>query len=1160
METVKVCPACKKSYPITSVVCERCKLPVRFVPGTTLLGRYVIENYLASGGMSQVYVAMQRPLKRRVALKVVLVGKDHYIEEKALKTEAFAITKVSNPHVVSVYDYGELEGGHLYLALEYLYGKTLGNYLADRGRLSYRETIKIMRQICEALAAVHSAGYIHRDLKPTNIFLTRTGTGFDFVKLLDFGLAQKTTWKFWPFRASDRMGTPLYMSPEQLLGEELDERTDLYSLGLIAYEMLSGRPPFSGVDAVEERLRSAPAPLGVSDPSLAIPRALDELLMRLLARDKRQRPKSCAEVLRRLDSITVPEPYRHGAFAHSRGAGYLGEERVWSLKPSPSFVGYEREITLFSGHLSENNRFGLLWFLGERGIGKTTLLERFSEIATKTSVPTVHYKCESPGKTMGLWGTVVRALLGDPGKMEERLKTMLGAETASLLSDSVAVLYRLAGGDREVGLTPPDLFVQFLRATAITFIKSLCKKQKVCLLIDDAEKMDEDSLEVLMEVLSIGKKEGLKVLVIVTSCPAEACAPDTKQRLESALKMARSLGYVLKLGGLNEDEMSKMLDELCGRPCTPQVHKIVRSKAGSNPMFAYHMLRHLVASGALVQGKEKVALARGAKIEIPDAMMDLIEVRLNSFEKASELGESAIRVLERVVLLGNWAFVHNIKEMLTLEQRFDLRDLITKLLDMLIANDIVRRVPWSNDDLIVPSHPLIALVCKKRLERQGSFSASKLRILTAHILEREATKVAWPLAEHLAELYYEAGYQDRACDYLIFAGDSALEEMRIGDAKDLFARAHTILESINAKDDERYRKVLFARAEVAYILGEYDDAMLYLELLESKLKKSEDPSLYRKKLELSALVLEGKRDYESAISVLDKIAGMAANEGDLHGSASALLRIARLKTDRGDNLEASRLIEGVEKLIGERGSSRTHGLLYLCKGRLLRKTGRPEECLSYLNLAIEIFSSPRDFAEKAEALFFKGAKLVDMERREEAVMVFREGVALCESFGFTRGLCAHLTNLGTCLAHLGHFEEAREALSRTLAIRRQIKDEQGIAQSLCGLSDVALMDGDYEGALEYAEEALRHYRKVRYVLGEQSALYNKALAFRGLGKHAEAIRSLKECVKTAERDKTFTRCLGMAHDLLADIYESFGAKEEMELHRREAKKIYEAVS
>jgi serine/threonine-protein kinase len=1159
MDLLKTCPNCKVNYPITVIVCDRCKSPLRFRVGTALLGKYVIEDYLTSGGMSQIYIAVQRPFERRVALKVVLVGKDYTIEENALKTEAFAISRVSSPHVVSVYDYGELEGGHLYLALEYLNGQTLGNYLATRRRLPCHETIKIMRQICEALEAVHSAGYIHRDLKPSNIFLTQGATGLDFVKLLDFGLAHKRTWKSWFFKGSDRMGTPLYMSPEQLQGDDLDERTDLYSLGVIAYEMLSGKPPFLGADAVEARLRSVPVPLGIGDPSLAIPRALDELLMRLLAREKNQRPKNCAEVLRRLDAITTPEPYRRGSSDRHADVVTLGEERVLNLKPSPSFVGYEKQTSLFSHALSQTSGASFLWFLGQKGIGKTTLLKHFDEMATMAPIPAVYHRCESLGETMGLWGAIVRQLIGDGTKISERLKTMLGEEDASLLSESVAVFYRTVHSAKDLGLAPPHLFVPFLRATAIGFMKALCRRQKVCLLIDDAENMDKDSMEVLFEIADAAKREGLNLVVAMTSCPIEACPPETRQMIESASKSARALGFVLTLEGLSESEMSKMVDDLCGMPCTAHVHKIVRSKAGSNPMFAVHMVKHLASSGALVQGKDKVGLARGTRIEVPDAIVDLIEARLKTFEKMNEQGELAMQVLERVVLLGNWAFVHNIKEMLILEDRRDLYDRLTKLLDMLLGSDIVRRVPWSNDDLIVPSDPLIVAICKKRIERVGSMGANRMRILAAHILEQGEPRIRWPLAEHLAELYYDAGYYDRACDYLITAGESALDEVRVGDAKALFARAHGILDSLNAREDDRYFKVLFALAEVGYILGNYEEALSYLELMEAKMKKSKDPSLYRSKLELSALVFEGMRDYENAISALDKIAGAAAKDGDNHRSASALLRIARLRTDRGDNLEASRLIEVAEKMIGQHGSSRTHGLLYLCKGRLLRKTGRAEECLSYLNLAIEVFSSPKDFVEKAEALFFKGAKLVDMERREEAVMVFREGVALCESFGFTRGLCAHLTNLGTCLAHLGQFEEAREALSRTLAIRAQMKDEQGIGQSLCGLSDVALMEGDFQAALDYAEEAFHHYKRVKYVLGEQAALFNKALAYRGLGKHAEAIRDLKKCIETGDRDKTFTRALAMAHELLADIYESLDMKEEVELHRSEAKKIYDAV-
>lgn len=214
-------------------------------------GRYVIESRIGAGGMGAVYLGHQRAVDRPVAIKVIHGDLSKTARLRArFHREAHALAGLQSPHCVTVHDFGETEDGLLYIVMERLIGRTLAAYLHREGRLPIELFMRFMRQICSAVHAAHSAGLVHRDLKPDNIFLQDTPDGPQ-VKILDFGLVKLLESTDDPkgqknlTRPGQVFGTPMYMSPEQALGQEVDERADLYAMGLIAYECLSGQPAFA---------------------------------------------------------------------------------------------------------------------------------------------------------------------------------------------------------------------------------------------------------------------------------------------------------------------------------------------------------------------------------------------------------------------------------------------------------------------------------------------------------------------------------------------------------------------------------------------------------------------------------------------------------------------------------------------------------------------------------------------------------------------------------------------------------------------------------------------------------------------------------------------------------------------------------------------------
>ncbi len=261
---------------------------------------FSILHRLGVGGMSEVYLAFQESLRRHVAIKVMradFVGSSDH--EQRFLQEARAVASLIHPNIVQVYDVGKFETIH-YIAQEYVPGSNLFSYVQRRGALPLAEAVSILWQTTAALQKAASIGLVHRDIKPDNILLTPDGE----VKVADFGLARARGQSLNLTAVGVTLGSPLYMSPEQIQGLQVDPRSDLYSLGATAYHMLTGRPPFSGDTALAlamQHLQTKPARLEQLRPDLPI--ALVNIVHRLLAKSPDERFASAVELARALRDV-----------------------------------------------------------------------------------------------------------------------------------------------------------------------------------------------------------------------------------------------------------------------------------------------------------------------------------------------------------------------------------------------------------------------------------------------------------------------------------------------------------------------------------------------------------------------------------------------------------------------------------------------------------------------------------------------------------------------------------------------------------------------------------------------------------------------------------------------------------------------------------------
>ncbi len=768
-----------------------------------------MQRFLGEGGRKRVYLAHDSKLDRDVAVAVI---KTEGLDAEGLtrvRREAQAMGRLGDhPYIVTVFDIGE-EDGQPYVVSQYMAGGDVDGLLrqGENHRLPLERVLRIAGQVCQALEHAHSRGIVHRDLKPGNIWLTQDGT----AKLGDFGLAMAVDRSRLTV-AGMMMGTVAYMPPEQALGRQADARSDLYSLGCVLYEMVTGRQPFLGDDAVaviSQHINTAPVAPSWHNPE--VPRALEALVLRLLAKAPAERPGSAASVVEEITRIQESS----------------SRERTIEQPPSPvadlqavawgRFVGRHEEMGQLRMHLENalSGRGALAMLVGEPGIGKTRLAEEFAVYAGLRGAQVLVGHCYEGEVAVPYLPFVEAFRQYVRGRADPTLRQELGEgapEVAKLVSE---VRQRFP----DIPEAPPlegDAERHRLFQSVTDFLRNAAGANPVVLFLDDIHWADKPSL-LLLQYLARGLR-GDRVLIVGAYRDVELDRTHPLSEVVAALRRERLYERVL-LRGLPPDEVRAMIEAL-GEQETPEAlaQAIYRETEG-NPFFVEEILKHLIEIGAISRQQDGwVGDAAAIAQNIPEGIREVIGRRL------SRLSEPCNRMLTLASTMTggfSWELLREVSG----EEEERLLD----LLDEALTAQLIRERKDGASGTYEFTHALI------RQTLYGELNTPRRVRMHRQIGEAMERLYAANPEPHLAELAHHlfqaapGGDVDKAIEYARRAGERAAGVLAHEEAVEQYGMALQALELRDKPDDRLRCELLLALGGAQDKAGEPEKATATLE-------------------------------------------------------------------------------------------------------------------------------------------------------------------------------------------------------------------------------------------------------------------------------------------------------------------------------------------
>jgi len=800
------CPSCQRELPPEAEFCDKCggslaevapspptpaPTPTPAIPTSFAAGRYQVKRSLGEGGRKRVYLAHDTRLDRDVAFSLI---KTEGLDASGLarvRREAQAMGRLgSHPHIVTVHDIGD-EDRQPYIIQEFMEGGSVQDIVdqAPDQRLPIDQSLQIAAEVCQALQHAHDRGIIHRDVKPGNIWLTAdpsASSGQAIARLGDFGLAVAIDLSRLT-QAGMMVGTVAYMPPEQALGGKVDTRSDLYGLGATLYEMVCGRPPFSGHDPVaviSQHLNTPPVAPSFHNPSL--PPALNALILKLLAKNPQDRPSSADEVLAALQSLR--EQIEQGEVvvaAEAPAVPSIGRV-AWG-----TFVGREREMEQLKEKLADafSGLGSVAMVVGDAGIGKTRLLQEFATYARLRGAQV-------------LWGAAYEGEARLPyGPVAEALRDYVSRTSVETLrlavTEGSSVLAALAP---EVKVKLPDLpepppvaaeaeaYRLFQEVTE--FLKNASTSAPLLLVLEDLQWADKGSCSLLQHLAR--RLAGSRMLVAI-SCREAELEPSHPLR-EALPHLRRESGFwELPLKGLRESEVRELITVLAEQELPQPLVLALHQETEGNPFFVQETLKHLIETEILYQKEGQwTSKAPISDIGLPESVREVMERRL------AGLSQECRRLLQVGAVLGRRFSLSLAQRVAELDEEVILRAVEEALAAQVVREQRQERRTYYQFTSTLLRENLYGRLSAPRRER--------LHLRAAHVLEEVYPDRLENYAAELAYHYREAGEgapAETAYRWTVKAAQQAMAAYAPAEAVLLYRSALELADAVGLSQGEK---------------------------------------------------------------------------------------------------------------------------------------------------------------------------------------------------------------------------------------------------------------------------------------------------------------------------------------------------------------------
>ncbi|MCB9607374.1 MAG: protein kinase [Polyangiaceae bacterium] len=1115
------------------------------------IGDYLTHDRLGRGGMGVVYSATHRSSGRRVALKTVNAANEFAFA--SLRREIHALSRVNHPGIVRVLDQGVHEGLPWY-AMELIEGRTLLSHVFDSAAFPKPESsgvwgaetitdeplsiapesfaptqvadsdalglgsdsgpvsssirhepvsglppllqrvqavLPILSRLCSALAFLHGEGIVHRDLKPENIIIR----GDQMPVLVDFGIASE----FSGSRGRDAlahsataMGTAAYIAPEQVKNELVDARADLYSLGCILYELISGRPPFLA-DSVGNLLRAQlyepPAPLTEFAPDT--PPALNELVMRLLAKQPAQRLGYALDVKRSLLELFQDEvPSSMGPAPSS----YLYQ---------PELAGREKELEVLRDvtEAAIRGTGGVCFVSGESGIGKTRLLLQLVREPARQGARIITCGAQPPrGEASNASLSTIRPLLAqlaDYASAEpDRAEELLG-DACTPLGVFEPRLCREGQGSR----LSPDKLKQEARRALTQVLERWSAQHPLFLLLDDLQWADSLTLAWLAELVESRAFADHRILVIGSFRTAEST--DELNRIAS-----HDRERLFELEGIDPLSILGMAADMLALPSPPvELADFLIERAHGSPFFVSEYLRAAVGQGLLTRGLDGAwqltAAAESLRsVPLPSSLASLVALRFSRLDRnARRVAELASvfgrRVDSNVLFRAHVLAADAANEQAMSQKAFDaaVQTLVVRsMLEPTQTQDVQglgqERLVFAHDKLHEVAYANLDLEAKRRLHLAAALALEELPDAGPTRLRR--------MAQH----FESAGQYSKAVHYSILAGRAAEGRGALADALSSLEQALKLTESHGLSSGERLEAVL-SLGELETGTGRMGAAGQHLlSALNLGIELNDTKARVRANLSLSYLAYLGAKGEETmqrATEAAELAEGL--DDATLLSRAENALGIAWGSTGHyrraiSHYSKAAKLAESS----GDRSSAGKHHGNISINQRLL---GELEDGLESAQQAVQHARSAREGRLEANALCNRGRIELELGRLEKARLSFTSAIELANRVEMIFVVAEAVWGLGVVELESGDLATAKRCAERAKHL-----SEQGFAVTL-GLSErllgqIALREGDPEGARKHLETSVEQLRPA----GERDELADSLMALaEAMPGAASALRS-----------------------------------------------------